>query len=70
MSQRMNGSSLLLPLFAYLFSILKFQIATLIRRIFKFWLNFEEKLEVFTDEKNWCVQIHELFNIFKSLLSF
>ena len=69
MSQRMNGRSLLLPLFAYLFSILKFQIAILVRRIFKFWLNFE-KLEVFTDEKNWCVQIHELFNIFKSLLSF
>lgn len=70
MIQRMNGRSLPLLLFAYLFSILKFQVATLIRRIFKFWLNFEEKLEVFTDEENWCVQFDELFNIFKSLLSF
>ena len=66
----MNGRSLPLLLFAYLFSILKFQVATLIRRIFKFWLNFEEKLEVFTDEEKWCVQFDELFNIFKSLLSF
>ena len=70
MIQRMNGRSLPLLLFAYLFSILKFQVATLIRRIFKFWLNFEEKLEVFTVEENWCVEFDELINIFKSLLSF
>lgn len=71
MSQRMNGRSLSLPLFVYLFSIyLKFQITALIRRIFKFWLNFEKKFEVFTDEENWFVQIHEPFNIFTSLLSF